>query len=767
MVLEEVAVWTTFNKQECRYLIPEGQREMLVKVQVNYGDLVDSQGRIKHWDSICLEVIARSPPMENDGRLGEMKNGNVSFTIKEFIQAVPQSDQDVDPTQALVKSITVKTYQNCKTGVAFPVISEQLYPFLQRLGQCKTASGDPVDNPLSVEAERVLVEFVASKEHVDPKTKQPTQQYLLEKTGASGFMPGMENLIVFMFEDTRMQPVTNFFFTPTDRTTDHGDLHLLYASLFRRAALYYGRFMGLSKAVKQEISKTMLDGSTLLNQLKPELRDHLANIYVMGISLLSQSLPYISDEFEESPSKQQFTEFLEKAKQVVDQGKSGKETPEQVKREIAQLWMGLIKKTVHGIESWQNIFALLCGDCEDSGNGIQMMHSFFIKYINSERSLCPGMEFPMPMMARIGLEYMCVATLASVTSARPSREDYIKDKYPTIDKRWIEDISSLGGHLFCVFVPLKEVQANGGAFHDPTKTKEIKLRGIRANTMAHRLHTTDYSDLPALVGEGTGPGFPAPSAWRHTYKYSGKDESYWEQLQANAVIDSKASASLMAKLGCSTGSSTMFSRECSNDKVTGNYFYRQVGLCFTGLNYLYSGSDCHVPNAFVWVNTPRNQIGGTLTEITYKRDTRLVTLNDFYSPDNKYIDDPTQSPQWKVFHHLRHFMRPIQVPKNCPTMVAKDEFGNCSGKSFSWFFHPRDFGKEMRCRLTADLQAVLENYRPGTGTNGKYQLDHIQSVNGFSITDPAVYYAQMCYPGNTEGHMDRMIGRVEVVIYYE
>jgi hypothetical protein len=207
----------------------------------------------------------------------------------------------------------------------------------------------------------------------------------------------------------------------------------------------------------------------------------------------------------------------------------------------------------------------------------------------------------------------------------------------------------------------------------------------------------------------------------------------------------------------------MFSRETTNPKVTGNYFYRMIGECFTGLNYLHKDSDIHVPNAFVWMNKDKNMIGGTLTEITYKQNATLVSLDDFYSTKN--TNDPTQTEEWHVFHGLRHFMRPIQIPTECKGETKKSDGGICTGRSFTWFFHPRDFSKEMRIKLKTDLESVLANYN-STSTNGKYQLDGVTRINGFSITEPAVNYAHMSYPGNTDT-FDRNIGRVEVIIYYE
>ena len=742
--LKEVAVWTTFHKREYRYSIPAGVKQMAILVELKMSELV-KDGKIRHWDSICLEVIACSPVMENDGRKGLMKNGNTSFSMKELVQLMPMSGLDTDGPSSLIKPMTIKTYKNARTGVAFPNMDPETYPFFRMLAAQKV---DDEFDPLSPEAEKVLIEFWSNKR------TEVVQKYLLEKTGMEDFLPGMANFIMYLFEDTRLQPISNFFYTPPDRTSDHGDLHRLYPDLFRRAAMYYCRFMNLDKETKGRVTKRMLDSKGIEKE-DSKILGHLANIYVMGICLLSQSLPYISDEYEENATAQQLQEFFAQAEAVKKcKGKS----PEEIQKVLDKLWLKLAKATVHGIESFQNIFAMLCGDCEDSGDGILMMHSFFLKYINSKMAV--EQKFQMRTMAYIGLNYVCLANLASVTSARPTREDYLHDKYPKMDDKWVKDISTLGGHLFCVLVPLKELQP-GGAFHIPGKTKPMKLK-YNKGSLAEQLNP-DYLDLPVMVGEGTGPGFPAPSVWKHTYPLLKQDGDYWEELQKTAVDDSKASAALMSLLGITGASSTMLSRELEKADVTGNYFYRMIGLCFTGLNYIYPGSDEHVPNAFVWVDKERNQIGAVLTEITYKRNAGLVTLDDFYSKSN--LEDPTKTKEWKIFHNLKHFMRPTQVPKDYPLMVEWIKVGNCSGKSFSWFFHPNDFTPAIRAKLMHDLQSVLENYNK-VSNNGRYQLDHIDRVNGFCITDPAVYYAQMTYPGSTD-HMDRRIGRVEVIVYYE
>lgn len=754
-VLAEVAVFSSFSNKECRHLItPEVHmtNQMVIPVTIRLPDLLAS-GKLKTYDTVTLEVIAFAPPFENEGRKGYMKNGNVSFTLQEMMNSIPLSGLDEDGTRVIAKPITLKTDKGMITGSAqFQVTTQAQMEFFQDIRSGKYKFDD--ESPLSQTAQDTLINFQLSK--IDQKTKsQIVQQYLLDKSGTEGFTPNMEGFIIYLFQTTKWQPITNFFYMPEDRTTDHGDLKDLYPNLFRRSAEYYCRFMSLDKPTRESLCELMgskVDEKLKMTQMQLE---HLSNIYVMGVCLLSQSLPYLSDQSQHHLTSNQMKKLMEEAQLLKTQGKC--KTEEELKEKLTKLWFKAAEETVHGIESFEDCFALESPDCEDSCKGIMIMHNAFVHYVNSPRA--KDEEFQMPLMARIGLNYVCLACLASVTSARPTAQDYEKGVYPKMDEKWRSD-SQIGGHMFAIFVPLRELQ-KGGAFYKEGKTLKLHLDPVKGS-LAEELSKLSLLNLPVLCGEGTGYGNPAPSVWQANY--AKENAQQWMDLQARAVEDSEASASLLSKLGIRSSGSTMVSRELKDKTVTGNYFYKMVGICFTGTNYLYRKSDQFIPNAFVWVDTKHNTIGASTTQIMYKENSCLVALDDFYSKE--HLEDPTQTKEWKLFHKLKHYMRPTQIPKNYPMVVQSTSVGVTQGKSFTWFFHPKDFSDQMRTSLKKALDMVVQNYKDPKA-NGHFTLHHIDHVNGYTITEPATFFATMTYCGNADSFLDRRIGRVEVTVYYQ
>lgn len=744
-ILKEVCVYNTFNNIESRYCISEDGTPMIIPVIIKKSEIVSKENVVKLYDSIIIEVIAESPRFANEGRSGSMKNGNTSFTLEDICKTAQKSALDSDGPQTITKTLTVKTANNLPTGAVVLCPDDQTAALAAMLGDKDKLKYDD-QSPLSESAVKLFSKFEESKITVENKTTI-THKYLLEKSGCTKFTSTMDSFIIYMFQSSKSQPVTNFFYKPPRRTTHNGDLGTLYVMLFLRAAQYYFKFMKLSDIEQQTISSMI--SSTEPNSLEPtKYFDHLSNIYVMAICLLSECLPYISDQAQMDISPDEKINLMTEAEKIKENKMM---TPEEVTEALQKLWMKLCEEEVKPIESWNDCFSMESCDCEDSAEGITLMHNAFIHYVNSKKS--KDDSFAMPLMARIALNYVCFACLASVTSDHPTEKDYENGVYPVMNEQWLNATGTIGGHMFCIFVPLKELRV-GGAFYGE-KTGNLRLKPTTGSLAEDLLKLPHLQDLPVLCGEGTAYGNPAPSVWKYNYK----DQTYWTGLQKSAVEVCNASTELMKIVQFRGATSTMVSKEVNDGNVTGNYFYRHVALCFTGTNYLYEKSDQYVPNAFLWVNTVGQSIGAATTDIMYKRNSKLVALDDFYS--TTHLDDPTATPEWELFNKLKNYMRPTQIPQFFPNQENISLQGFQQGKVISWFLNPKDLSDEGRAMLKQKLDDLLDPHK-----FAKYKLQYVEKVNGYTISNPAIYYATMSYPGDTENSVNRKIGRCEVVIYY-
>jgi hypothetical protein len=509
----------------------------------------------KSHDRFFIQLLAWSPIQRNDGRVGLMKMGDCFLTMQEVVNFANLRTSLNSPEQqaTITKNISMKTYEPHNEPYNMGTIDFTLV----RTGENSLISFI-AQNSLDIESEsnKSLENYetgiTALGKYLDEYAKN------LNAISQEDINPEIKSYECHLFFAETIQPVMNFFHFPLDLYPQYKAMirESTFCKLFEHAEERFFTFLDL-KEEQEAFKQFRITSKVESNEKRKEYFVFACLIYLMAISYVPQAYPYVADEAVKSMSS----------------------------RDLQNL-QTIQNKCFKPIESFQDLFRLLCGDCEDKTKAILMMHSHFL-------ALRPIVNFEL--YSDIAGQYVALGNFGTVTAAKPSNLAPFKN----VTRKSMEGLQ-VGGHVFGIFIPFAKVQS-------------VKSFGLQNPFDVSEKWSKDFEDLrpfmPRLLAEGTAYEFPLFGSWEQNFTDDHLKKRFRE-LHMKAIEKSKLTRMIVERIDRSLGDDfevNMISHDTEKDVQDGSIgsnFYRYGKQAISPINYHYNKDDpldsIWYPTEFCW-----------------------------------------------------------------------------------------------------------------------------------------------------------------------